>query len=133
MKNVKPIGPAQIEQSTDIDHRANIHELTYESDAFRSENNNDEMSANNLDVLLRRVSEASTREIENLMGELHGLRNKLHSDGNRIQGDIVKYTELSQGILQLATIVSDSVKKLPGASDIRVTATKINGVDKLRS
>lgn len=53
------------------------------------------------------------------MGELHGLRNKLHSDGNRIQGDIIKYTELSQGILQLATIVSDSVKKLPGASDIR--------------
>ncbi|HEV2716133.1 MAG TPA: hypothetical protein VGU64_12775 [Terriglobales bacterium] len=119
MKNVKPIGPAQIEQSTDIDHRANIHELTYKTDAFRPENNNDEMSANNLDALLRRVSEASTREIENLMGELHGLRNKLHSDGNRIQGDIIKYTELSQGILQLATIVSDSVKKLPGASDIR--------------
>jgi hypothetical protein len=52
------------------------------------------------------------------VGELHGLRNKLQNDGNRIQGDIVKYTELSQGIVQLATNVSDSVKKLPGASDI---------------
>ena len=118
MKIVKPIAPAQIEQSTEIDNSASIHDFTHDSDAFRPENNNDEQSANNLDALLRRVSEASTREIDNLMGELHGLRNKLHSDRNRIQGDIVKHTELSQGILQLATIVSDSVKKLPGASDI---------------
>jgi len=118
MKIVKPIAPAQIEQSTEIDHKANIHDLTHQSDALRPENNDDEQSANNLDALLRRVSEASTREIDNLMGELHGLRNKLHSDRNRIQGDILKHTELSQGILQLATIVSDSVKKLPGASDI---------------
>jgi hypothetical protein len=114
MQSVKPVGPAQIEQPTDIDHSAsshsaNIRDLTPQSDAFRPENTNDEMSANTLDTLLRRVSEASTREIENLMGELHGLRNKLHSDGSRIQGDIVKYAELSQGILQLATIVSDSV------------------------
>ena len=94
MQIVKPIGPAQVEQSTD------------------------ELSASNLDTLLRRVSEASTREIDNLMGELHGLRKKLQSDGNRIQSDIAKYTELSQGILQLATIVSDSVRKLPGASGI---------------
>ena len=94
MQIVKPIGPAQVEQSTD------------------------EFSASNLDTLLRRVSEASTREIDNLMGELHGLRKKLQSDGNRIQSDIAKYTELSQGILQLATIVSDSVRKLPGASAV---------------
>ena len=118
MKSIKPIGPAQIEQSIDIDHRASIHDFPHERDAFHPENNNDEQSANNLDALLRRVSEASTREIDSLMGELHGLRNKLHSDRNRIQGDIVKHTELSQGILQLATIVSDSVKKLPGTSDI---------------
>jgi hypothetical protein len=118
MKIVKPIALAQIEQSTEIDNSASIHDFTHDSDAFRPENNNDEQSANNLHTLLRRVSEASTREIENLVGELHGLRNKLQNDGNRIQGDIVKYTELSQGIVQLATIVSDSVKKLPGASDI---------------
>ena|SRR5437763_8154423 len=117
MQMVKPSEPAQSEQSTDIDHRENIHDLT-QSDAFRPENNTGESSANNLDTLLRRVSEASTREIDNLMGELHGLRNKLHSDRNRIQGDIVKHTELSQGILQLATIVSDSVKKLPGSSGV---------------
>ena len=98
MKIAKPIAPAQIEQSTD-DHTANIYDLTHQSNAFRPENDDDEQSANNLDALLRRVSEASTREIENLMSELHGLRNKLQSDRNRIQGDIVKHTELSQGIL----------------------------------
>jgi hypothetical protein len=124
MKIVKPIAPAQIEQSTEINNRTGIHDFPHESDAYRLENNNDEQSANNLDTLLGRVSEASTREIDNLMGGLHGVRNKLQSDRNRIQGDIVKYTELSQGILQLATIVSDSVKKLPGASDIAQRSRK---------
>jgi hypothetical protein len=127
MQIVKPIGPVQIEQSTEIDHSASNHDFPHESGAFRPENNNDEQSANNLDTLLRRVSEASTREIENLMGDLHGLRNKLQSDGNRIQRDIVKYAKLSQGILQLATIVSDSVKKLPGASDIAQRPRKQRG------
>jgi hypothetical protein len=52
------------------------------------------------------------------MGELHGLRNKLQNDANRIQSDITKYTQLSQSILQLATVISDNVKKLPDASGI---------------
>jgi hypothetical protein len=122
MRTAKSIGPAQIEQTSEPDNKTNIAELTRERDASRQpnsqDNTKDELSADHLDTLLRRVSEASTREIENLMGELHGLRNKLQSDGSRIQSDIEKYTQLSQGILQLAAIISASVKKLPGTSEI---------------
>jgi hypothetical protein len=125
MKLAQPIGPAQIEQSSEIDNTANNHELTRKCDAFRQDNNGaDELSADDLDILLRRVSQASTREIDNLMGELRSLRNKLQIDGNRIQSDIAKYTQLSQGIMQLATIISDSVKKLPDAWGIAQKATK---------
>jgi len=118
MKFARSIGPAQIEQPSETNNRANVTELTRESDAFRQNNNKDELSADDLSALLRRVTEASMQEIENLMGELHGLRNKLQNDANRIQSDITKYTQLSQSILQLATVISDNVKKLPDASGI---------------
>jgi hypothetical protein len=71
------------------------------------------MSAADLGMLLRRVSEGSTHEIERLIGELHGLRKKLVIDGNRIQSAIERYAELSQGVMQLTAIISDNVKQLP--------------------
>jgi hypothetical protein len=77
------------------------------------------MSGDNLGALLRRVSEQSTREVETLIDELHGLRKKLQIDGERIQNEIVRYAELSQGVLQLTTIISDNVKNLaPGTPNV---------------
>jgi len=85
---------------------------------MRSENGDDEMSANNLGILLRRVTEVSTREIENLIDELHRLRKKLETDHDHIQSDIVDCAELSQGAIQLTTIMADSVKTLRSAPGI---------------
>ena len=78
----------------------------------------DDISANGLGTLLRRVSETSTREIENLIDELEGLRKKLQTDGTRIQRDIAEYAELSQQLMQLTSIIADSVKKLPSVPGI---------------
>jgi hypothetical protein len=120
MRSVKSNGSNEIDQSLEKDIGASIHALTRSSEAFhRPENGNGEMSGDNLGTLLRRVSEASTREIESLIDELHGLRKKLESHGERIQSDIARYAELSQGVMQLTTIISDNVKKLPpGAPDV---------------
>ena len=70
-------------------------------------------STEELAALLRRVSEAPTREIEKLINQLQRLRTQLQNAGNRIQRDIERYTELSQQTMQLTVIISDSVKKLP--------------------
>jgi hypothetical protein len=120
MRNAEPLGSAAISQSSEMEVDGSIHEvLIRASDALRqAENNHDEMSANNLGILVRRVSEVPTREIENLIGELRELREQLQTDGSRIQHDIVEYAELAQGIMQLTTIVSDSVQKLPSAPAI---------------
>jgi len=119
MKITKPIDSAEIKQPPEMDVRGNLHELARPGDGFRhAENGDDEMSANGLGILLRRVSETSTREIENLIDELQGLRAKLQTDGSRIQRDIVEYAELNQHLLQLTTIIADSVKKLPGVPGI---------------
>ena len=70
-------------------------------------------SAEELAALLRRVSESSTREVEQLINQLQNLRRQLQNAGDRIQRDIAQYTELSQQTMQLTAIISDSVKNLP--------------------
>jgi len=119
MRSAKPIGSTEIDTSLELDIGRNIQELTRAGAAFRQpENGDDEMSANNLGTLLRRVTELSMREVESLIDELHGLRKKIETNGDRIQSDISRYAELSQGVMQLTTIISDNVKRLPGASGI---------------
>jgi hypothetical protein len=82
------------------------------------ESSNGRMSAEHLDSLLRQLSRTSLSEIDNLISELQTLRRKLQADGDRIERDIANYAELSHQVMQLTTIISDSVKKLPGAPDI---------------
>jgi hypothetical protein len=71
------------------------------------------MSGEYLGTLLRQVSEASMGEIDSLIVELKALHKKLQTDGDRIQRDIEEHTRLSQEVMQLTKIISDSVKKLP--------------------
>ena len=80
------------------------------------ESNDGEMSGEQLGNLLRQVSKTSVGEIDGLLSDLQTLRRKLQTDGDRIQRDIVEHAELSQQVMQLTKIISDSVKKLPGRS-----------------
>ena len=115
MRSIKSNGSAEIAESLEVEIGSNLHELKRQSAAFRQPEHGDaEMSGTDLGMLLRRVSEGSTREIDGLINELHGLRKKLEANGNRIQSDIVRYAELSQGVMQLTAIISDNVKQLPG-------------------
>ena len=120
MNIARPLGSAEIEKSLEIEVRENIHELARGSSAvFRpGEASDAETSTDNLAALLRRVAEASTRDLDGLIGDLQVLRRKLNIDGNRIQRDIAEYTELSQQVMQLTNIISESVKKLPTAPGI---------------
>jgi hypothetical protein len=107
-------GSAEIDQSLEKDIGANVRALKRNGRVFeRFENDAAEISGDNLGTLLRRVSEPSTRQVESLISELHELRKKLEIDADRIQSDIVRYAELSQGVMQLTMIVSDNVKKIP--------------------
>ena len=72
------------------------------------------ISGEYLGTLLRQVSKTSMGEIDSLIVELKMLHKKLQTDGDRIQRDIAEHAELSQQVMQLTKIISDSVKKLPG-------------------
>jgi hypothetical protein len=114
MNSVKPI-----DKSAETEVEGNIRELVRrDSTAFRQTESDSEVNASNLNILLGRVSGTSMREIDDLIGALQILREKLHTDGNRVQRDIVEYAELSQSVIQLTKIISESVKKLPGVPSI---------------
>jgi hypothetical protein len=83
-----------------------------------SESSNGGMSGQHLGNLLRQLSRTSLSEIDGLISELQTLRRKLQADGDRIERDIANYAELSHQVMQLTTIISDSVKKLPGAPGV---------------
>ena len=114
MSYVQPIQSPAGFKATDLDLDENVRTLGNSSAALRQVENG-EATANSLGALLRRVSGNSTREIDTLIGELRDLREKLRSDGDRIHGDIVEYAALSQQVMQLSKIISESVKRLPEA------------------
>jgi len=101
----------------DMDVEGNIRELTRGSSAIRQAEAGDG-TASSLSSLLGRVAGSSTREIDKLIGELQTLRQRLETDAHRIQHDIVEYAGLSQQVMQLTKIISDSVKKLPDISSM---------------
>jgi methyl-accepting chemotaxis protein len=69
------------------------------------------MQAGNLSDLLDKVSKNSTSEIDNLIGEFQRVRGKLQTDGERIRREIEKYAELSQQVMQMTKVISESVEK----------------------
>jgi hypothetical protein len=112
-RSTKSNGSAGIVETLEKEIGSNIHELARKHEAFRQpENGDNEISATDLGMLLRRVSEDSTREVDNLIDELQGLRKKLVTDRDHIQSDIARHAEMSRGVVQLTTIISDSVKKI---------------------
>src|SRR5262249_1430457 len=107
----KAIGATEINELLEVEIGKNIHELKRNGAALP--NAESEMSADDLGILLRRITEYSTREIENLIDELHSLRKKLEADGDLIERAIARHSELSQGAMQLTAMIADNVKRLP--------------------
>jgi hypothetical protein len=73
---------------------------------------NDGEKSGGLGDLLDQVSKNSVGEVDGLIGELRQLRAKLQADGDRIKREIQEYEALSQQVMQLTKIISDSVASI---------------------
>jgi hypothetical protein len=122
MSVLKPRGSAEVEKSPDVEVEGNIRELVRrDSTAFRHTEGDSELATGSLSSLLRRVSGNSAREIDNLIGELRVLRDKLQADSSRVEREIVEYAALSQSVIQLTKIIAEGVtqvKRVPDAPSI---------------
>jgi hypothetical protein len=88
----------------------------------RQPESDSEMVASNIGTLLQRVAGTSVKEIDKLIGELQTLREMLHSEGARVQREIVEYAALSQAAMQSTRIIAESLthwKKVPDAPSMR--------------
>jgi hypothetical protein len=107
----------EIGESLEAEISRNIHELKRNNHASSHQKNAmGENSADDLEILFRQMTERSTREIETLIDELHGLRKKLENDGDLIERAIAQHSQFSQGAMQLTTMIADNVKRLPHPS-----------------
>ena len=105
---------SEIDNTSEIDFSEDIQKLTSARAALRPVDETDgETAGRGVGTLMDRLSEAPRREIEGLVGTLMTLHKKLQTDGDRIQHEIEHYTALNRCVMQLTTIVADSVGKLP--------------------
>ena len=82
------------------------------------------MQAGNLRDLLNLVSQKSASEVDSLIGEFQRLRAKLLTDGERIRHEIEKYAELSQQVMQITKVISESVERFrPSLADTAAKQT----------
>ncbi len=82
------------------------------------------MPTENLSDLLNRVSENSTRQIDDLVGDFGRLREKLRTDGERIQREVEEYNLLSEQVVQLTKTISESVEKVRASADQPTTVPR---------
>jgi hypothetical protein len=66
---------------------------------------------NNINSLIQRVAGTSVTEIEHLIGELEGLRELLHAEGQRVLREISGYAQLSQAAMKSTRLIAENVSQ----------------------
>jgi hypothetical protein len=110
----KADGATEINELLEMDIGRSTHELKPTGAASaHQENATGDKLADDLGILFRRITERATREIEDLVDELHSLGKKLEADRDLIERAIARHSQLSQGAMQLTTMLANNVKRLP--------------------
>ena len=72
-------------------------------------------AAENLNALIRRVAGASMEEIDRVIHELQGIRDMLHSEGERVSRELSGYASLSHASMTAMKVIADSLKQWKAA------------------
>jgi hypothetical protein len=70
---------------------------------------NAEAAVNNVNSLIQRVAGTSLSEIDHLVNELEGLRDLLHTEGQRVQREISGYAQLSQAAMRSTRVIAENI------------------------
>src|SRR5262245_24991740 len=83
--------------------------MTTASDVRRRRPPEGEAVAENLGVLMERVSLSSVQEIDRLIAELEALKSRLQYEADRVQREVVDFTSLSQTAMQSTKVIAESL------------------------
>ncbi|SRR6266540_577487 len=68
-----------------------------------------ECASENVTLIVERVAGASIQEIDNLIAELHAVREYLQSEGERVQRELTDYAQATQSALASVRIMVENV------------------------
>ena len=116
------------EKLSDVDQAAanpfegEIREFVRRDVAFvRRQRNEAEPGADpvtdNLNALVRRVSDASMEEIDRVILELQSVRAMLRTEGDRVSREIAGYASLSHASMTAMKVIADSLTQWKSAPD----------------
>ena len=108
-----------LDQPAEIEVEGEIREFVRRDGAVlrRAPDSDGELVANNIGVLLQRVSGSSVHEIDRLISELQSLRELLQSEGTRVQREIAEYAHLSQSAMESTKIIAESLAQWKNVGD----------------
>jgi hypothetical protein len=106
----------EIDQAAATAFEGEIREFVRRDVAFlRRQRNDTEQHGNeppvadSLNALIRRVSGASTEEIDRVILELQGVRDMLRNEGDRVSREIAGYASLSHAAMTAMKVIGDSL------------------------
>ena len=108
MSMIKSV-PANLEQSSEVEGEIRDFVRRDNTALRRAPDNDGELIANNVGMLVQRMSGSSLNEIDRLISELHALRELLQSEGARVQREISEFAHLSQSAMQSTKIIAESL------------------------
>src|SRR5437763_3868212 len=113
----KAIGVAEIDKSLEVELARSLHQ-TERTAAVPHPASAENGMPDKLGTLFDQMAKLSMSEVDSLIDELQRLRTKLEIDNGLIDRAIAQHSAQSQGVVQLTTVISDLVRKLPSASGI---------------
>ena len=94
------------EQLSNTGHIAPLHPQTNEAGQA------DDRAGANLDPLIRRISGISIDEIDRVIRELERVRERLRSEGERVNCEIADYADLARATITSMRVISGSIRNL---------------------
>jgi hypothetical protein len=118
MSMIKTVVPANLEDIGPGAVEGDIREFVRRDSTVlrRAPDNDSELVANNIGMLVQRVAGSSVHEIDRLITELHTLRELLQSEGARVQREIAEYAHLSNSAMQSTKIIAESLAQWKSAA-----------------
>ena len=114
----KAVGTTEIDESLEVEIARSLHQSKSTAAVPHPASAEPAMSADKLGTSFRQMAKLSMSEVDSLIDELQRLRTKLEIDNGLIDRAIAQHSAHSQGVVQLTTVISDLVRKLPSASGI---------------
>jgi hypothetical protein len=68
-------------------------------------------AAESINAVVQRIAGTSLDEIDNVIGQLESMRDRLRHEGERVQHEITSYAELSQSAMSSIKIIGDGLAR----------------------